>query len=76
MSQPLESKTPASGLEDPRTISPAPEGVFPEPVEPDNTSTPETESETDRVDPLESPQPAENARGIVDPRARTLGPDI
>jgi len=74
---PAEAATPGPetnrGLEDPRTIHPSPEGVFPKPGE---MPAAEIASEADTPDQNEEGAPDEGDRGIVDPRNETIGPDI
>jgi len=72
---PSEARTepdPSPGLEDPRTIHPSPEGIFPEPGEMPSAQSPEADS-TGRGEGTGS---GDVDRGIVDPRNETIGPDI
>lgn len=68
-----DDSAPNVGLEDPRTIHPAPENVFPKPGE---VTLPEPSSESDRASRNEDSKPSEAERGIVDPRNEVVGPDI
>jgi hypothetical protein len=60
------------GLEDPRTIHPAPEGLFPEPGEAPAIESPASDPTSED----EGGTSDDSARGIVDPRNETIGPDI
>jgi hypothetical protein len=74
---PAETATPEPetnrGLEDPRTIHPSPENVFPEAGE---MPPAESSAEADTPDQEEDSEPDEGDRGIVDPRNEPIGPDI
>ena len=61
------------GLEDPRTIHPSPEDVFPEPNE---MPVAELPPEADLPDQDEDGESDDVNRGIMDPRNETIGPDI
>ena len=61
------------GLEDPRTIHPSPEGLFSNPGEPQRDID---SAEPEPPDCREDFSPDDNARGIVDPRTESVGPDI
>jgi len=60
-------------MEDPRTIHPSPEGIFPEPGD---MPLPESSSESDSTSQDEVGESGDVDRGIVDPRNDTIGPDI
>jgi hypothetical protein len=63
---------PVRGLEDPRDLHPAPEGLFPDPGTP-------PASGILGIDPPDEPanrMSDEEPRGIVDPRIETIGPDL
>jgi len=71
--EPRPEPDPGPGLEDPRTIHPSPEGVFPEPGE---TPLREDSSEFDSTSQEDDRESGDVDRGILDPRNETIGPDI
>ncbi len=71
--QPHPPQNPGPGLEDPRTIHPAPEVPSPIPAESTAEADPEA---TESATPAEDADPAEDTTGMVDPRRSTPGPDL
>jgi hypothetical protein len=61
------------GLADPRTIHPAPEGIFPDPVE---SSANSQSSESDAEAARENAASDDIERGVVDPRNDQSPPDL
>jgi hypothetical protein len=61
------------GLQDPRTIHPSPEDLLPTPGEPQQDIHPPESEPPEFPDDSSSDDPA---RGIVDPRNESVGPDI
>ena len=67
------SSDPARGLEDPRAIHPAPEGLFPETGAGSNQ---EADRESSDASGSENPPSEDQERGLVDPKNEEVGPDL
>ena len=70
---PLDDPDDAGALQDPRTVHPSPEGLFPDPTGPAATLP---APDPFPADPVADRPPDEGAGGMVDPRHDPFGPDL